>query len=53
MKKAIAQKIQKVLSDVAVNSVGKSISYGVYERKISPELSETMTKKKSERNKYG
>lgn len=53
MKKAIAQKVQKVLSDVAVNSAGKSIPYLVYERKVSPELSEVLTKKKSERNKYG
>lgn len=44
MKKVIAEHIQKVLTHMAVNSVGKSIPFGIYERKISPELSEEIAK---------
>mgnify|MGYP001042857558 FL=1 len=34
MKKIIAKNIQKILKSVAVNSVGRSIPYTIYERKV-------------------
>lgn len=43
MENIAVQQIQKFLSNIAVNSVGKSMPYLVYEKKISPELSEALT----------
>lgn len=53
MKKTIAKEIQKIFTSVAVNSVGKSSPFGIYERKISSELSEELLKKKRKMNEDG
>lgn len=53
MKKIIAKNIQKILKSVAVNSVGRSIPYTIYERKVPSELSEELLIRKRKMNEDG
>ena len=53
MKKIIAKDMQKIFKSVAVNSIGKSSPFGIYERKISSELSEELLKKRRKMNVDG
>lgn len=38
MKKMVAKKIQKILKEISLYSVGRSAPPGIYEREISEEL---------------
>ncbi|MCI8829836.1 MAG: exodeoxyribonuclease V subunit alpha [Lachnospiraceae bacterium] len=53
MKKIIAKNIQKFLKSVAVNSVGRSIPYTIYEKKVPSELSEELLIRKRKMNEDG
>lgn len=46
MKKTLARKMQKLLKEVSLNSIGRSAPPGIYEKKISKELKESILKMK-------
>ena len=49
MKQKVAKEIQKLFKCISLNSIGRSAPIGIYEKKISEELEDAVSKMKKGR----